>query len=547
MHLFKKGALILLVSVLISCDKDFNTVGSDIIGENNFDFLAYRDSELKAYNLNLGAVQSNNLTINPLGVFNNSVFGKTTAHFVTQLELSSTNINQTIGDNVVVEKVELTIPYFSTLLSTETDGSSSYRLDSIYGNIDSKLILKIYENGFFLQDLSPNHNFSEAQKYYTDQKTDFDNNRHGTDADGNSVLFGEQLNNSSNVSQNNEFFFDSSEIVTSTINEEGETEVTSRSAPAMKIELDKDFFDKKIFSTTGTAALINNNVFKNYFRGLYFQVEEISGQSGAMALMNFAQGKITISYSEDSSTSSDEDTTTRVDKTLELNMTGNTVSLQEFSNISTGYQNALNNINTTTGDPDLYLKGGAGTMTIIELFGSDDDNNGIADQLEEIRNNGWMINEANLVFHINRSAIENSTPEPNRIYLYDLNNKRQLIDYALDQSTNGQKPKYSKSTYGGILEKDTDGRGTKYKIRLTNHISNLIRKDSTNIKLGLVVTEDYRLTTNNYRKTATPENSPDRIPVGSVISPLGTVLYGNHSDVPEDKKLKLEIFYTKPN
>ncbi|HTO36080.1 MAG TPA: DUF4270 domain-containing protein, partial [Flavobacterium sp.] len=399
MYLFKKGALILLVSVLISCDKDFNTVGSDIIGENNFDFLAYRDSELKAYNLNLGAVQSNNLTINPLGVFNNSVFGKTTAHFVTQLELSSTNINQTIGDNVVVEKVELTIPYFSTLLSTETDGSSSYRLDSIYGNIDSKLILKIYENGFFLQDLSPNHNFSEAQKYYTDQKTDFDNNRHGTDADGNSVLFGEQLNNSSNVSQNNEFFFDSSEIVTSTINEEGETEVTSRSAPAMKIELDKDFFDKKIFSTTGVATLINNNVFKNYFRGLYFQVEEISGQSGAMALMNFSQGKITISYSEDSSTSSDEDTTTRVNKTLELNMTGNTVSLQEFSNISTGYQNALNNINTTTGDPDLYLKGGAGTMTIIELFGSDDDNNGIADQLEEIRNNGWMINEANLVFH----------------------------------------------------------------------------------------------------------------------------------------------------
>lgn len=547
MHLFKKGALILLVSVLISCDKDFNTVGSDIIGENNFDFLAYRDSELKAYNLNLGAVQSNNLTINPLGIFNNSVFGKTTAHFVTQLELSSTNINQTIGDNVVVEKVELTIPYFSTLLSTETDGSSSYRLDSIYGNIDSKLILKIYENGFFLQDLSPNHNFSEAQKYYTDQKTDFDNNRHGTDADGNSVLFGEQLNNSSNVSQNNEFFFDSSEIVTSTINEEGETEVTSRSAPAMKIELDKDFFDNKIFSTAGVAALINNNVFKNYFRGLYFQVEEISGQSGAMALMNFAQGKITISYSEDSSTSSDEDTTTRVDKTLELNMTGNTVSLQEFSNISTGYQNALNNINTTTGDPDLYLKGGAGTMTIIELFGSDDDNNGIADQLEEIRNNGWMINEANLVFHINRSAIENSTPEPNRIYLYDLNNKRQLIDYALDQSTNGQKPKYSKSTYGGILEKDTDSRGTKYKIRLTNHISNLIRKDSTNIKLGLVVTEDYRLTTNNFRKTATPENSPDRIPVGSIISPLGTVLYGNHPDVPEDKKLKLEIFYTKPN
>jgi hypothetical protein len=45
-----------------------------------------------------------------------------------------------------------------------------------------------------------------------------------------------------------------------------------------------------------------------------------------------------------------------------------------------------------------YLKGGEGSMAILELFGPDADNNGVADELETIRNSGWLINEANLVF-----------------------------------------------------------------------------------------------------------------------------------------------------
>jgi hypothetical protein len=33
----------------------------------------------------------------------------------------------------------------------------------------------------------------------------------------------------------------------------------------------------------------------------------------------------------------------------------------------------------------------------------------------------------------------------------------------------------------------------------------------------------------------------------SVMSPLGTILYGSSPSVPDDKRLKLEIYYTKPN
>jgi hypothetical protein len=31
------------------------------------------------------------------------------------------------------------------------------------------------------------------------------------------------------------------------------------------------------------------------------------------------------------------------------------------------------------------------------------------------------------------------------------------------------------------------------------------------------------------------------------MNPLGTILYGGKSSVPDDKRLKLEIIFTKPN
>ncbi|MFN3755806.1 MAG: DUF4270 domain-containing protein [Flavobacterium sp.] len=533
-------------ALLVSCDKDFLGLDSDIIGSGNYQFSLFNDASIKAYMQDLGPVQSNNMDVNPLGIYNHPVFGKNTAHFVTQLELSPQNFNPTFGDNIEVESVLLTVPYFNRRDAQGSDGASTFVLDSIYGVAESKMKLNIYENGFFLRALNPGSNFTQAERYYTNQQTDFDNVRLGADAEGNAVPFGSRLNNSEELSENDEFFFDRSEVVI--VENEGEdNETTTRRAPEMRINLNNKYFEKKIFSPAGATAMTNNNTFRNYFRGLYFNIEQIPGEEGELALLNFKNGRIFITYSEDSEDS--EGVVTRVEKFLELNLTGNTVSLQDFTNINPVYQNALSTTNSVTGDPKLFLKGGVGSSAIIELFGPDLDGNGIADQLEEIRNNGWMINEANLTFYIDREGLGTTEKEPTRVMLYDLNNKRPLVDYFFDQSRNASKPKFDKVVHGGIIEKDlTDqlGRGKKYKIRITNHINNLIRTDSTNVKLGLVVTEDVRILSNAYRRNPQP-GSFDRVPLSSVMSPSGTILFGNHPMVPEDKKLKLEIYYTKPN
>ena len=131
--------------------------------------------------------------------------------------------------------------------------------------------------------------------------------------------------------------------------------------------------------------------------------------------------------------------------------------------------------------------------------------------------------------------------------MYDLNNKRPLIDWGTDNSGSSSKPKYTKLIHDGIIQKQDDGRGLKYRIRITNHIRNLIRKDSTNVRLGLSVTEAIGLTANVKVKNPT---AIDRIPAASLLNPLGTILYGTNiapGSSGYEKRLKLEIYYTKPN
>jgi hypothetical protein len=53
-------------------------------------------------------------------------------------------------------------------------------------------------------------------------------------------------------------------------------------------------------------------------------------------------------------------------KTIVLNLTGNTVSLLDQSNTKLLMLNTTN-INTALGDEKLYLKGGEGSMSIINF------------------------------------------------------------------------------------------------------------------------------------------------------------------------------------
>jgi hypothetical protein len=517
---FKQILFVATVILFVSCDKEYNEIGADLIGQNNFD-LKNATFEVVAYNQKIEPIQSNNLPVNALGIYENSAFGTTTASFVTQVSLAT--VNPAIGANPIVKSVVLTIPYFSTLKTTNADGSHVYELDSIYGDNTAKIKLSIYESGYFLRDLDPVGGFQNAQKYYTNQNADFETFKNSN-----------RLNDDSNIEQNDAFFFNPAEhVVTST---DG---TTTRTAPGMQLNLNKEMFQNRILKAP-LGKLATNDVFKEYFRGLYFKVEKSGSDSGSLAMMDFSKGVITITY-EDVTSATDA---TRVDKPIILNLSGNTVSLLNNENKDV-YSDAINKANPVLGDEKLYLKGGEGSMAVISLFGADNfgadgltgSPNSVADELDIIRKNGWLINEAKLVFHIDADAMIDSH-KPQRIYLYDMTNNLPISDYFND-FTSGTTSKNGKLIFDGILNKTK----STYTIRITNHIRNLIN-DATknNVKLGVVVTED--INTIAFSKF---KDKNIFAPTASVMNPLGTILHGSKSTVPVDKRLKLEIYYTKPN
>lgn len=534
----KKILLVATVVLLYSCDKDFNAIGDGLIGDDHFG-LESEKYDVLAYNQEVTPVQSNGLTLNGLGIYENSVFGTTTSGFVSQVALSADapTIGDITGIDNVIQSVVLSVPYFSHVKSTNTtDGSRVFALDSIYGDPNGKFKLSVYESGVQMRNSYFEGGAQFAQLYYTDQDADFDSNKI-VNADT-----GKPLNDDTNTSQNEQFFFDSKEIVDVTTDAAGK-ETTTRVAPEMRLNLNKAFFLKKILQAPA-SKLSNATIFQEYFRGLYFKVEKLGTGPVNMALLDFARAgnaKITIKYKAKTVITTDAETTTE-DKTLTINLSGAQASLYQDSK-NADYDTAVKNSNKTAGDERLYLKGGQGSLAVIELTG-------FAAKLAELRTNNWLVNEANLVFSIDSDKMVNAY-EPKRVYLYDLDNNLPILDYSTDGTSSiTADTKMIKVVYSGIINVDaTTKRGATYKIRLTSHIRNIIKNATVkNVRLGLVVTGDINTITSSKLKLKNDIISD--APRASVMSPLGTVLFGGNipsTDANYAKRLQLQIYYTKPN
>ena len=591
--LVKGIAFVVGLFMLVSCDKDFNSMGSDLLDDNHFTLEKYEVQNLKAYSKATGPVQSNNLPINALGIYKDPYFGTTKAQFVSQVEL--TTANPTIGYQPVIDSVYLYVPYFSTLKSTTEAGERVYELDSVYGYSETaKFKLHVYENGYFLRDFDPATDFESGQKYYSNEKPQIEAFK-GT----------ELLNNSTKVAQNEEFVFSNKEIFIYKTDGNGayvdaagavlanQNDVTlrvikERKLPGLWLDLKNSFFQQKILDAAASGVLFNNNSFKNYLRGLLFEVQEITPDQGSLAMLDFSTAEFKILYKAATLAPTTEvPNPTKTRRTLTLQMgyksTGskkaNSINFIEHTR-SNNYQTKLTASNEVTGDDRLYLKGGNGSVAFIDVFGPDvkkavndvlvpePNGNGIPDELEllriDLKQNNWLVNEANLVFYIDKAPMSDSKQiEPERIYIFDATNHKPIIDYYADNST-ASNVKKNKSSFGGIIERETvadangNKKGIKYKVRLTEYIRQLIKNENTdyddNVRLGVAVIEDINSPSNAYLNPANPITigtiQVPFIPVSSVMSPLGTILYGTNipaGDPNVAKKLKFEIYFTKPN
>jgi hypothetical protein len=598
----KSKFLILLLITLFSCTKEYNTIGTDILKSDTFK----TNVELVPINVVQKAIppfKSNTLPAYQLGSINDNLFGKSEASFITQVNLSEISPNfglwsqqrendgddsniAVIEENETVTNVYLDIPFFNNTFDSDGDGvidiydvdnndinsdsdgdgltdiqerangtdplnpdtdgdgitddkdtdtqnpnsgATLYDVDSLLGNRDASFKIKVQELDYYLRSYDPTDNFESFQKYYSDEI--------------------QLLNFSGFTIHDDEVSIDTNEIVIykeddpDTDDVDESEEVKERLTPRLRLPLDKDFFQRKIIDHEGSDDMTNADNFNIYFKGLVLQAYDFS--EDLLMILDYSNAKINIEYEYDKYNKNDtddntsDDTIDKVKANYELNLSGNQLNV---FNKSAYNQDVLNNLNSSENLSRVFLKGGEGLIAEIELFTDNDGNN----VLDEIRANGWLVNEANLTMYVDKDKINESGNliEPFRVYLYDIDAKTPLPDYYIDNST-GPKKSNVKIVHSGILELDEDDKGLKYKIRISEHVKNIVRNDSISPKLGLAVSSSISNSVNTDVKTT---DVMKYIPLATAINPLGTVLIGPNPE-PEnfDKRMRLEIYYTEIN
>ncbi|NRD22005.1 DUF4270 domain-containing protein [Winogradskyella litoriviva] len=546
----------LLVTSFMACDNDFSALESDVINSNNANsfIIDSETSNIITYTKPLGPVQSNEFGANlsTLGVYDD-IYGRTTASFVTQL--SPTTFDPVFEDITVIDSVVVTIPFFSTISDYDEDGNIIYDVDSILPNIEDykDIKLRIFQNNYFIRDFDPNGDFNESQAYFSNKTAS--TSEPITNLEGEELSFvdyddetGLIMSPASNIISINSNGYQLKDV--NNLDDDGNKTLIETKTPGIRVMLDPTFWQNKIIDKEGDPVLSSQNNFAEYFRGLYFKAEPNDNDEGSFLILNTGStnANITIYYKE-TDEAGVEDTSTYV-----LNFGSNKINF-----LDNDFTFPIPQSNSETGDEKIYLKGGEGFVAGIKLFDGIDEESGMT-KFEKFRNdyvnllNGEfesskrLVNEANLVFHVDQ--VTNPINEPNRLYLYDIDNNQPLVDYYLD-GVNNVLPSFSILNHLGPLERvdedDPTSAGVKYKFRITEHINNLLLRDSTNVELGLAVSLNVNLEeTVAQRKVQTNPDINFKTPTSSTISPRGIILYGNNTN-DNSKKVYLEIYYTEPN
>ena len=603
------GILLILFSLTVftSCNKDYYSVGIDLF-EDEFQNLKSETFPIFSYQESLEKVQTNNLSNVHLGFFNDDFFGNTNSSFISQLDVS---LLQTFGNysqaqenqgslddiRVINEEEELTavyldLPFFNNTndsdgdgvidlydsdpqdiesdsdgdglsdiiefeagtnpLSNDSDGdgildpndtdSSSYNveqqvyeIDSVFGNRSAEFDLKVYELTYYLSTLDPANNFESSKEYFSDD----DFYKQG--------FYGKTLHDDS-VSINFDeipVFYNEDDPIT----EEDElTQVNYYETPRLRVPLDVNFFQRTLINLEGSERLVNQANFNNFFKGLIVRAENFTDD--LYMVLDISNARIVLEYDYNSYNINDtyddlSDDTIEIKKASSvIPLGGVTINIYDHENFDPKILAEVNTSAKNLPSEKIYLNGSK-FISKLKLFSND---NSISDELKSFMSKDILINEANIVLHLDDEiSISNSKVLPERLYIYSYDNASPIEDYnkdfSIDYSTTSIN--MNKFSFGGLLQYDSNNKPTSYKFNITNHVSNIVRHDSLNIDLGLTTMsniDDVFTLKSGYL----PNMKKILLPSSSLSFPFPVSLFGSSPDQSNlSKRLKLEILYTE--
>lgn len=534
---FNQVAAILLCATaftVFSCEDDISDVGSGLIDNGSIADVTYVD--VVSYNTNNDSIRSDEFVLQSasLGVFEEPVFGRTKAKFITQARLNQFNPN--FGANPEMDSVILSIPVFyqnkeadieidTTYLylgenETPTDTatiriSRTYKLDSIYGQTNATMNLQVREVAQYL--------YSMDSTYYSNPAI-------------------ASCQGCPNINEIEVFpnVLGVTEIKNKITTHQVKKKNASGDAPpvAIQVKLDKDYFKQKFIDNQNSSDLNDNSAFiRNFFRGIELSVQENQG-----FIFNFnptsPHFNLTMYYHYDNPEEGDD---THLDDTFALNFSsfwggGYNVQLSQFehANRSSQFVNAYTNPNTTTGDSRIYLAGMDGTKAVIKLN---------QEQLSEIRNNvlnnDWAIVGAELNLHIDDSYNLKTPPFLFAWNQYkDGNNWKNINFTDVSEFFNS----YPLAVQFNPQYDYSDNPKT-YTIRITDYVKSIVERNEVYEDGSVILSMgNFLLSPNNAYSTVVSDTNP--FYNNRAFNPYRVVLHGNNSE-QEDKKLRLKIYYTK--
>ena len=447
-------SVFLFGGLMVSCNSDADDLGKNLFDGNSVtgNQVSY---DLAAYNINNGDIvraDSYALQRATLGAFTEGQFGMQKSAYVTQVRLSK--YAPDFGTNPVVDSVVLEIkPQYDVTTKAVTTTNVTH------GGQTAKQTLTKYE----------------AVKYGNPATAmNIDVHEIATDL---GVVGTERLSNSpvatSGVPLGTKVF--SGNVYAVDINKTSDNTALLTREAGVRIQLDKNYFRDKIANKSGATELSNESNFINYFKGLKISVRENDGY-----LINFAPNEVTMTMYYTSGGKSN---------TFSFDLGSSNVHFSQISyNRSSTFNTVMANINSTNGDPLLYMQGMGGPGAGIKLNGA-----GISDLKRLYNERGAAILSAKVRLYTDTNTWNNSYTKP----VSFLVRKQGETDFITDLKT-----MLGNSNYSLVKAYSTNSNPSYYDIDITKTIKDIVEKEAEAkdliVNIGEYLTSNGNLVSENY-------------------------------------------------
>ena len=447
-------SVFLFGGLMVSCNSDADDLGKNLFDGNSVtgNQVSY---DLVAYNINNGdAVRADSYALQraTLGAFTEGQFGMQKSAYVTQVRLSK--YAPDFGTNPVVDSVVLEIkPQYDVTTKAVTTTNVTHEGQAAKQTLTKYETVK-YGNPAAIMNI-------DVHEIATDL----------------GAVGTEKLSNSpvatSGVPLGTKVF--SGNVYAVSINKTSDNTALLTKDTGLRIQLDKNYFKTKITDKNGAAELSNESNFINYFKGLKISVRENNGY-----LINFAPNEVTMTMYYTSGGKSN---------TFSFDLGSSNVHFSKISYTRSSTFNAvMTNINSTNGDPLLYMQGMGGPGAGIKLNGT-----GISDLKRLYKERGAAILSAKVRLYTDTNTWNNSYTKP----VGFLVRKQGETDFITDLKT-----MLGNSNYSLVKAYSTNSNPSYYDIDITKTIKDIVEKEAEAkdliINIGEYLTSNGNLLSEDY-------------------------------------------------